>query len=267
MNRLGLLLLGVLFSACAHNPLSVGELDSVQRPAFIAWTLARPGPKAEVFQNDKSYRAKLRQLDDKEADRRLAKKLLRGMNRWEVSERLRASSFALLPKTEPWSNTVNPADVARVFQSLLVEEEGGVPPEYPLLRSVNADTVIEFVIEDYGMRSKNGRAGVFLKGYGRMFKLRGGNEMWHRSFEVDQVDDGTAKLDPFKVAKSPDLFRSTMSEMIDAVAEQIAKDVTPEGRRMRDTVEPGSKEKLPDPGPGRPPPPSEDEELPLPDPE
>jgi hypothetical protein len=259
MNPLRLVLLGLLLSGCAHRALSGGELDSVKRPAFFAWTLARPGPKSQVFQNDKTYRAKLKTINDEEADRRLAKKLFRGMNRWEVSERLRASTFALLPKIDPWTDTVDPADVAKVLQSLLVEEEGGVPPDYELLKTLDADAIVEFVIEDYGMRSKNGQAGVFLKGYGRMFKLRGGGDMWRRSFEVDQVSDGAAHLDPFKVSKTPDIFRASVSDMIDAVAEQVAKDLTPEGRQL------GSKESLPAPGQARPPASAEEEELPEPE--
>jgi hypothetical protein len=258
------LLAAVLFAGCAHNSLSSGELDSVQRPAFIARTLANAGPKGRVFDSDGAYKTKLNGMNPSEADRRLVKKLARGMNRWEVSERLRASTAALLPKDAPWNNAVDPADVARVLQSLLVEEEGAGSPDYQLLKGVDADSVIEIVIEDYGLRSSSGKAGPFVRGYGRMFKLRSGQEMWHRSFEVDQVSDGEANLDPFRVAKTPELFRTEMASLIDAVAEQFAKDLTPQGR-SRGGGEPGTKESLPSPGDTKPPE-GQDEELPLPDP-
>src|SRR5687768_8113712 len=115
MNLSRLLLLGLMATGCAHNALSGGELDSVRRPAFVARTLKNAGPKAKVFQSDGSYKAKLGNMETREADRRLEKKLNRGMNRWEVSERLRASTAALLPKESPWTEAVDPADVARVL--------------------------------------------------------------------------------------------------------------------------------------------------------
>jgi hypothetical protein len=87
------------------------------------------------------------------------------------------------------------------------------------------------VIEQYGMRSRRGRAGVYLVGYGRMFTLAG-RQLWRRAFRVDQLDDEEfPHLDPFRVAKEPDLYKSQMAVVLDAVARQFAQDLNPPDRR------------------------------------
>ncbi|MFL5318125.1 MAG: hypothetical protein ACJ790_00615 [Myxococcaceae bacterium] len=227
-----LALVAVVATGCAHKPLSGADLDRVMRPAFISRIEEGAGPKSEVFTEDSSYKQKLAKLEPKEADRRLSNKMGKGMSRFEVADKLRSTTLALLPREIPWTNTVDPVAVAKELQSFLVEEVPANAPDYDLLKAEGADAIVEFVIEKYGMRSENGRAGVFVEGYGRMFFLESKHEIWYRAFRVDQVDAGLPHVDPFKVGKSDGvLFRQQMNDVLDAIAAQFAKDLSPADRR------------------------------------
>jgi hypothetical protein len=248
----GVLLL-LLATGCAHKPLSGGALDRVIRPAFISRIEDEAGPKSHVFRGDSSYGDKLKKLSAKEADRRLAVKLAGGaedpegnkvptINRFQVADTLRSHTLAKLPKERPWTNTARPGDVAAALQSFLVEEVPANAPDYELLRPLGVDAVVEFVVEEYGMRSEGGRAGCYVVGYGRMFMLDGGGNVWFRSFRADQVDSKQPHLDPFKVAKDTTLFRAEMSALLKAVAEVFAKDLNPPDRRGGAPLKEGSHE-------------------------
>lgn len=227
------LTLAVLWLApgCAHRALPGATLDRVVRPAFISRIVDGAGPKSWVFRDDDSYGAKLKKLEPKEADRRLTVKLGKGMTRFEISEGLRTKTLALLPQERPWTQCADPAAVAKELESFLVEEVPANAPDYELLKPLGADVVVEFVVEDYGMRSKNGRAGTYIEGYGRMFFLDGGPDVWKRSFRADQVENQAPHVDPFRVAKEPVLFRTELTTLLDAVATQFAKDLNPPDRR------------------------------------
>jgi hypothetical protein len=226
--------LPLLIFGCAHKSLSGSDLDRVTRPAFVSRIEEGAGPKALVFRYDGTYGAKLKKLDPKEADRRLAarmergneKEKLPGVSRFEVSEGLRSKVLALLPREAPWSNAVDPISVATALESFLVEEVPANAPDYELLRPYGADAVVEFVIEDYGMRSSNGHAGTYVVGYGRMFMLDGGT-LWRRSFTADQIDAKMAHVDPFRVGKDPNVYRLELMTLLDGVAQQFAKDLNP----------------------------------------
>jgi hypothetical protein len=128
-------------------------------------------------------------------------------------------------------NTVDPARVASVLESFLVAEVPALAPDYDLLKTLRADTVVEFVIQDYGMRSKRGRAGAYLRGYARMFRLEGRSELWRHAFELDEVDGGVEHLDPFKVGKEPALFRERMTDLVDVLSSRFAEELTPKERK------------------------------------
>ena len=241
MRNLALLLVALttLASGCAHKRLSGADLDAVSQPAFISRIVDGAGPRSDVFRGDGAYRPKLKKLDPREADRRLAVKLGKGMSRFEVAERLRATTSSMLPQERPWTDTVNPAAVAQALQSFLVDEVPANPPDYELVRELGADTVVEFVIEEYGMRSDGGKAGAYMLGYGRMFRI-GGGEIWRRSFKVDSLEAGITGVDPFAVGKDPQLYRELMQDMLDGVAVQFAKDLSPSDRRRGGEVLPAS---------------------------
>src|SRR5689334_19902243 len=118
-----LVFLALLTAGCASQRLAGSDLDRVSRPAFISRIEIEAGPRSLVFQEDRAYKDKLKKLEPKEADRRLQAKLTSAVTRFEVSERLRVNTFRLLPQEErPWVNTLDPARVATVLESFLVEE-------------------------------------------------------------------------------------------------------------------------------------------------
>ncbi len=219
--------LALCFAGCAHRPLSPGDLRQVHRPAFVSWIEDGAGPKSRVFRDDSAYQTKLKRLDPKEADRRLQVKLAHAISRFETSDRLRAVALANLPKERPWTHSVDPAKVASALESFLVEEVPANPPDYELLKPLGADSVVEFVIEDFGLKSAGGRAAAYVAGYGRLFVL-GGPELWRYGFRLE--DAKRPGLDPFQVPEEPEAFRTQLSRLLDAVALQFATELNPEGR-------------------------------------
>jgi hypothetical protein len=270
------LVLLALLSGCTSTRLSGANLDRVVQPAFISRIEVEAGPKSLVFREDDAYGEKLKKLEPKEADRRLQVKLAKAVTRFEISERLRVNTINQLPEERPWTNIVDPARVASALESFLVEEVPANAPDYDLLVPLGADTIVEFVIVDYGMRSEKGKAGAYLKGYGRMFRLDGRSEVWFREFEADQVESDAPHLDPFKVGKDPDLFRQAISSLLDVVSAQFAADMTPKDRRGGPPLPEGAEQSAPDSTNRtgrenqRPPPPPPEPDLPageLPDPD
>jgi hypothetical protein len=222
--------LSVLSSACAHKSLSGSDLDRVKHPAFISRIEEHAGPESRVFREDGRYEGKLKKLDPKEADRRLTAKLARAIGRFEISDRLRSSTQALLPQGPPWTSRVDPARVASVLESYLVDEVPANAPDYELLRPLGVDAVVEFVVQEYGMRSRDGGAFAHLRGYARMFRLDGG-ELWRTPFEEDGPHAGREPLDPFLVAKEPERYRAEMVALIEAISTRLAAGLTPPDRR------------------------------------
>ncbi|ATB33953.1 hypothetical protein [Melittangium boletus] len=245
-------LVAFLLTGCASQRLSGMDLDEVRRPAFISRIELEAGPHSLVFREDSSYREKLKKLEPKEADRRLQTKLTSAVTRFEVSERLRVTTFRQLPREQPWLNTVDPARVASVLESFLVEEVPANAPDYDLLAPLGADAVVEFVIEDYGMRSKKGRAGAYIRGYARMFWLKSKNEIWRHPFRLDRVEEGADHLDPFKVGKDPSLFRLAMTEMLDELSTEFSQEMTPDNRKEAVPVVPDAGPESDAPGRERP---------------
>lgn len=241
---LSLALVALVFApliGCAHRQLSGAALDRVERPAFISRIVEGAGPRSFVFREDGTYGDKLKKLEPREADRRLEVKLGQGSSRFEISERLRAVTLAELPKERPWTHALDPVQVATALESFLVEEVPANAPDYELLRPLGADAIVEFVVQEYGMRSDEGRAGIYVRGYGRMFKLDGG-EIWRSPFEIDQVKAGEPHLDPFRVAKDPDLYRAAMIELLDGLAKSFAADLSPADRRGGPAIPVGTEE-------------------------
>lgn len=235
---------GLAFLGCAHKPLSASALDESRQIAFLARIETEAGPHSRVFQDDNAYRKVLdpRRIDNKEADRRLGNVLAAGsfdkgkrltahtISRFEVADSLRSNTLALLPTTPPWSEVVQPVEVARVLESFLVQEVPANAPDYERLSALGADTVVEIVVEDYGMRSSGGKAGTFVVGFARMFRI-GGPELYVRRFVADDLKAGLEHLDPFAVSKNAGLFKERIKQIVLAVSEQVAKDLTPAERR------------------------------------
>jgi hypothetical protein len=241
------------FASCSHIPLSAGALNDVDRVAFIARITDQAGPVSTVFRDDSSYRGKLsaRKIADNEADRRLAAVLADGtfeksksgerelkfrtLTRFEIAEGIRSQILSQLPREQPWKSAASPSEVARVLESFLVKEVPANEPDYDRLKELGADTVMEIVIEEYGMRSDSGQAGVFLKGFARMFKI-GGGQMYFRSFVSDELSSHIAGQDPFLVAKNASLFVDRLRTIMNAISETVAKDLIGSNKENADTA-------------------------------
>jgi hypothetical protein len=254
-----------MLAGCSHVPISGRTVSRMIRPALVARIEEGAGPRSIVFRDDNTYGGKLKKLDPKEADRRLQVKLAGGVSRFEVSDSLRANTIAYLPQQAPWTNAVHPAEVARALESFLVEEVPANAPDYELLRPLGADSVVEFVIEEYGMRSSGGRAGIYVLGYVRMFFLDGGGNQYFRSFRADEVYSGLPHLDPFAVAKDKNriMFRQHITNAMVRVAELIAKDLNPTRDVPAPTGDAGDNKPVRQ---GQPKKEKQDNELPDPDP-
>ena len=228
MRRIALLTAALALASCAHQTLAGGDLDKVQRPAFLSWIEKDAGPRSEVFRADLAYKDRLTKLDAPEADRRLAAKLEKMVNRFEIHDRLRAGTLLRLPQEEPWTSVVDAGRVASIYGSFLVDDTTAGRPDPQELKQLGVDAVVEFTIKAYGMRSAKGKAGAFVEGEARMFFLSGG-EIWRMPFKMDQVAQQTAGLDPFEVAKDPNriLFRDQLNALLDQVGEQAAKELQP----------------------------------------
>lgn len=218
---------------CAHTPLSPEALDSLNRPAFIARIEEGAGPRSVVFRDDAaSYAGRLKKLDAKEADRRLTLKLEKGtdsersINRYQVADTLRAHVVAELPNSAPWTRLARPTQVASLLESFLVDEVPANAPDVSRLAPLGVDSIIEIVVEDYGLRSKGGKAGVYLYGYAQLYRV-GGGVLYRRAFFSDELRAGLEGLDPFEVAKHPAVFSNRLKTMLQAIAHQIALDLSP----------------------------------------
>lgn len=240
------LLACLVLAACAHSPLAPSALKETHAVAIIARIEDDAGPRSTVFRDDPSYRAQLqpRHIDDKEADRRLTAVLTSGtfekdkdgrhlkattLTRFALADSLRSHLLSSLPRAHPWNRSLSPSAVARAFESFLVQEVPANAPDYHRLTELGVDTVVEIVVESYGMRSDKGRAGLFLVGSARMFRING-PELYHRHFYSDDVDAGSPHLDPFAVAKNATLFADRMQPIILAIAAQVAADLNPDRR-------------------------------------
>ena len=241
---MGRVIVLVLLAGCAHAPLSSASLQATRTVAIMARISDEAGPHSSVFREDAAYRPQLeeRRLDAKEADRRLALVLARGsfqkdadgtrrlvshtVTRYELADSVRSDLISRLPRRAPWTNAVGSVEVARVLESFLVQEVPANAPDYELLTPLGAETVLEVVIEDYGLRSEGGRAGAYLVGFARMFRIRGG-EVYQRRFVADDLKAGLEPLDPFAVAKDASKFGGRLKALLAGVVTLVASDLNP----------------------------------------
>lgn len=233
--RGALLLVVSVVCGCAHQPVSSAALDSLERLAFIA-RIEEGSPRSVVFRDDAaSYRERLKSLDAREADRRLGLKLDKGtdsersLSRHQVSDVLRVSVLGLLPKEAPWTRVAPQAQVATLLESFLVDEVPANAPDLTRLQPLGIDSVLEIVVEDYGLRSVGGKAGIYLLGTARLYRVNGGT-LYRRAFISDELKAGLPPLDPFEVAKRPSVYADRLKSMLETIASQIARDLTPADR-------------------------------------
>lgn len=232
----------VVAASCAHMPVDKGGLDALKRPAIVA-RLVDPVPKADVFQKDGSLFAKVGGKSPKAADDELARVLLKGdprngltINRYEIVDAVASKTRHYLHKQHPWSQALTAVEVARVLETFLVEDRAQGKPNYQRLRDAGADSVLEILLEEYGMRAANGRVGVYVLGTAKLMTLDGA-VLYARSFVSDET--GTTAVegtDPADVLARPPLFREHLQVVLTAISETVADDLTPGGMRFRRQV-------------------------------
>jgi len=217
----------LLGMGCAHKSLNVAALDTLQRPAFVGRMHKDAGPKATVFTDDASFQEGLKRLTPAEGNRRLANWLSQGLPPQELSDGLRARTLLRVEHRAPFRNAAEPSRVARALGIFLTQDETGSKPNYQALADLNVDSVVEVVIEEYGVRSANGKLRFWVKGHGRMFRLQGGSVLWKRSFHAEEEESTLPVTDPFMMAKDPSMFRNRIHWMLDTIAQKFAEDLLP----------------------------------------
>ncbi|MCL2179030.1 MAG: hypothetical protein FWC28_02950 [Proteobacteria bacterium] len=232
MNRFCLVVaVALLGMGCAHKSLDVATLSTIQKPAFVGRILKDAGPKATVFTDDNSFREGLKKLEPAEGNRRMAARMLKGLPHYELSDGLRARTMLRLGTTTPFQNAADPSQVARTLGIFLTQDEADSEPNYQALSQLNVDSIIEFVIEEYGIRSAQGKLRFWVSGHGRMFRLQGGGTLWKRSFYAEEEASTLPTIDPFVMAKDSSLYRNRIHWVLDTVAQKFAEDLSP-GKRM-----------------------------------
>ncbi|MCL2625237.1 MAG: hypothetical protein FWD46_00255 [Cystobacterineae bacterium] len=217
----------LLGMGCAHKSLDVAALNTVQKPAFVGRILKNAGPKATVFTDDNSFREGLKKLAPAEGNRRMAARMLKGLPHYELSDGLRARTMLHLGEVAPFRDAADPSQVARALGIFLTQDEADAEPNYPTLASLNVDSVVELVIEEYGIRSAQGKLRFWVSGHGRMFRLQGGSVLWKRSFYAEEEASSLPVLDPFVMAKDSTLYRTRIHWVLDTVAQKLAEDLSP----------------------------------------
>ena len=210
---LALLLLAA--AACSHSQLSGADLDRVQHPAYVGRVAEGAGPKAPATSAGQA----------KEVAAMNA-----AISRFEMSERLRSQLSSALRTEKPWSGAVPAAKVASALETFLVEQVPAVPPDYTRLKPLGADSVVELVIEDFGLRSESGSGQTYVRGTARMFLLADGTELWRTSFQRTGPEQGLPALEPAAVVTDAAPYGVQMRALLDAAAAGLAQDLSPPGR-------------------------------------
>ena len=222
---ISVLLLGL--AACAHATLEGSDLERVQHPAFVSRVADEAGPQVSVYRSDSARASKLGDTSPEAADKKLEDSLRPAISRFEAAERLRSHVHAAIQTEKPWSQAVPPSKVASAMETLLVQEVPSPPPDYSRLRPLGADSVVEFVIEEYGVRTEKGVPQTWVRGKGRMFRLGDGGEIWSSGFAGNSTEVGLPPLDPAALATDPRPFHEQMVAVLDSVSIRLARQLSP----------------------------------------
>jgi len=213
-------------AGCSHTQLSGADLDRVHRPAYVGRVADGAGPKGPGPNESQQISA-----------------MNAAIGRFEMSERLRTQVAGGLKGEKPWADAVPAAQVASALELFLVERVPPVPPDYARLKPLGADAVVELVIEDYGVRSEEGAARTYVKGYGRMFLLSDGSELWRAPFDSTSAGAGLPALNAAAIASDSGPYGAQMRALLDSAAKGMAAELTPPGR-MGGAPTPAGSQKL-----------------------
>jgi len=234
------LILGL--AGCAHSSLEGSDLDKVQHPAFVSRVADEAGPRVNVYRSDSTQAAKLGATSPADADKKLEESLKPALSRFEAAERLRSHVQAAIQTEKPWSQAVPPSQVASALETFLVQEVPGSPPDYGRLKPLGADSVVEFVIEEYGVRTEKGVPQTWVRGTGRMFRLGDGGELWRSGFSGTSTEAGLQPLDPAALSSNPRPFHEQMVAVLDSVSVRLARQLSPTNRAGGGPTPPGTGE-------------------------
>jgi hypothetical protein len=234
------LILGL--AACAHSSLEGSDLDRVQHPAFVSRVADEAGPRVNVYRSDPARASKLGGTTPEDADRRLEESLRPALSRFEAAERLRSHVHAAIQSEKPWSQAVPPSQVASALETFLVQEVPSRPPDYGRLKPLGADAVVEFLIEEFGVRTEKGVPETWVRGTGRMFRLGDGGELWRSGFSGSSIEAGLPPLDPSGLASDPRPFHEQMVAVLDTVSVRLARQLSPANRAGGPPTPPGTGE-------------------------
>ncbi|HSP19130.1 MAG TPA: hypothetical protein VLQ79_06440 [Myxococcaceae bacterium] len=222
------LILGL--AGCAHSSLQGSDLDQVKRPAFVSRMADEAGPRVNVYRSDAALASKLTGTTPADADHRLEASLKPAISSFEAAERIRSHVYAAIDTEKPWSQAVPPSQVAGALETFLVQDVPGTAPDYARLKPLGADSVVEFVIEEYGIRAEKGVPQTWVSGSGRMFRLSDGGELWRSPFSGTSTEVGLPPLDPSTLAGNPRQFKEQMVAVLDAVSVRLARQLSPSNR-------------------------------------
>jgi hypothetical protein len=225
--RLAASILTLGLAGCAHSSLQASDLDQVKRPAFVSRMADEAGPRVTVYRSDSALASKLTGTTPTDADHRLETSLKPAMSSFEAAERLRSHVYAAIDTEKPWSQAVPPSQVAGALETFLVQEVPGGAPDYARLKPLGADSVVEFVIEEYGIRAEKGVPQTWVSGSGRMFRLSDGGELWRSGFSGNSTAAGLPPLDPSTLAGDPRPFKEQMVAVLDSVSVTLARQLSP----------------------------------------
>ncbi len=228
-------------AGCAHANLEGSDLDQVKHPAFVSRVADEAGPRVNVYRSDSAQASKLGGTSPADADKKLEESLKPVLSRFEAAERLRSHVHAAIQTEKPWSQAVPPSQVASALETFLVQEVPGNAPDYGRLKPLGADSVVEFVIEEYGVRTEKGVPQTWVRGTGRMFRLDGG-EMWRTGFSGTSTEAGLQPLDPAALASNPRPFHEQMVAVLDSVSVRLARQLSPTNRAGGGPTPPGTGE-------------------------
>ena len=229
-------------AGCAHANLEGSDLDKVQHPAFVSRVADEAGPRVDVYRSDSNQAAKLGPTSPADADKKLEESLKPVLSRFEAAERLRSHVHAAIQTEKPWSQAVPPSQVASALETFLVQEVPGSPPDYGRLKPLGADSVVEFVIEEYGVRTEKGVPQTWVRGTGRMFRLGDGGELWRSGFSGTSTEAGLQPLDPAALPSNPRPFHEQMVAVLDSVSVRLARQLSPTNRAGGGPTPPGTGE-------------------------
>ncbi|MGZ6081451.1 MAG: hypothetical protein ACXWK4_11595, partial [Myxococcaceae bacterium] len=240
--RLAASILTLGLAGCAHSSLQGSDLDQVKRPAFVSRMADEAGPRVTVYRSDSALASKLAGTTPADADHRLEASLKPAMSSFEAAERLRSHVYAAIDTEKPWSQAVPPSQVAGALETFLVQEVPGTAPDYARLKPLGADSVVEFVIEEYGIRAEKGVPQTWVSGSGRMFRLSDGGELWRSGFSGTSTEAGLPPLDPSTLSGDTRPFKDQMVAVLDAVSVRLARQLSPTNRAGGPATPPGTQE-------------------------